>query len=367
MFKLAKILLISSLVAYCCCCSSNADGETTDSTELAQALEGGAVQEPSGKPSLLKGFLIKQAYKKINKYLSENVEDDSDKANIDKAIEWMNSLNPGSKKTGALFGDQLLEGLKQFTALRELDGDNICNAHSYDILLQNDYATGGVAHAKRNVFMMSLWLNRANKIVHNYIRKHALKCQNVYPAEFKKTLAQLDNKQVEMVDSFFGTIRADRFRLDNNSKSDEKRTEAIRESTLDNYIVRVSAIFSARTAYDIIEENADNDLDLMYLRSGSKDKLKGLVDKYIVQPCRYYVKQLGFGLLEPASYDKEVLELAEFYAQPNDDVIKFLIGLDNYRLCSNLNSKGSQVGELLDNLVVISKRVSPDHSNFNYV
>lgn len=299
-------------------------------------------------------------YEQINRYLVHNVRAEDVESNLAAAVEFLSS----DPKRGSLLNGSLKAALQQFTALKAIrDGLDKCSSSSYDILVRNDRTTGGKTHSRRVALDR---LNKVERVIFDVAKQHAIDCQKVYPLEFKKRYAGLDRELVRPVEEYIRSVH-DVCLEPKDRENEATRRAASRELARQRSVKPTAGFASAKVLYKVIETLAGRDKDSGFSeivqvggsdkREVNRDKLRLLFNKYLIEPCQYYVEKLGPGLFIPAEYDGEMVDYEAFYTQDSAEVTDFLVGLDGYHLCHFLVDENDWVqDEVFRNLVKVAKR-----------
>lgn len=315
------------------------------------------VEEPS-----IEEHISSRNYEQINRYLVDKVVGQDVESNLAAAVEFMTS----DPKRGSLLNGSLKAALKQFTALKAIrGGPDKCSVSSYDILIRNDRTTAGKTHSKRVALDK---LNRVERIIFDVSKQHAIDCQQVYTVEFKKRYAELDRELVRPVEEYIRSVH-DVCLEPKDRQNEASRRAASRELARQRSVKPTVGFASAKVLYKVIETLAGRDKDSGFTeivqvaesdkKEVNKDRLRQLFNRYLIEPCQYYVEKLGPGLFIPAEYDGEMVDYESFYTQDTAEVTDFLLGLDGYHLCHFLVDENDWVqDDVFRNLVKVAKRSS---------
>lgn len=301
------------------------------------------------------GLYYQNSYRHINNYLVDKVDEKEDVvANLKAATEWyekerLNSWN--------IFNKHLVGALEQFTALnRILEGEK-CTRNSYAILLKNDRATSGKTHKARSKLGP---FYRVERVIYQVAMDHAIVCKNKYPQLFEQKYAQLDKESIERVEALSNDIIN---QLMNEKKSFFRETKKFETFEQLQHVKTINGKKEAQIAYDALKLFARQDSDVRYLKKVldekeavmrvNRDKFVNLFKKYLVEPCAYYVRELGPDIFIPASYDIIMFDKEDRYEQ-NDDRSKFFLGWIRYKLCGLLIGK-DQKGLIKSMIKIASK------------
>lgn len=279
-------------------------------------------------------------YSDIDKYLISHVDDENTAKNMAKAAEWYEELKKSEKPSNA----GLLGALEQLLSLDSIDPINRCSAQAHSILLRNDQATHGKAHKQRTQLGH---LRRIDRIVHDYLMRHAIDCMEDYPVIWRSRREEMDRKQVRLVENFMCDILENFTRVNGDFKKEANKRYA--RYVLAKSLKSIRSKKTAELAVETLEELTRSDPDRKYLylvltKAGNdiefrKDKVEGLFLKYLVQPCVYYVRELGPDVFVPASYDVSMLEEEDRFRKGDPEVLNFLLSWTRYHLCELLLTK----------------------------
>lgn len=263
-------------------------------------------------------------FSQINKYLTENVKSDDVEANMAKAKEWLASApsaQPPVKQS-------VVEALKVFTQLHDvLGGEDKCNSDELAILIKSDELARGRALVPPSRLSP---LRRIDKIINHYYVQHAQNCRKFYPQIVANKVAKIDADTLARIDAFTSKIVAEqRERTIVKHNLAESQKTAV---TFGMYFRTIGEPSNARVVYDVLVELVKDDPERDNLqknlveahennRPGSvviaatkrpvnKAKIDELFKRYLVTPCRAFVRELADDLMS-ASFDMKVLEKAD--------------------------------------------------------
>lgn len=288
-------------------------------------------------------------YHKINTYLADNVATNDITANMNKAVKWYSEVKSPLK---GRVDKALVEALRKFIALSELEMANICNRESFEILTANDDATAGYVQVMRPNEIPD---SRVDMIVHYFAVKHASQCHDTYPIELASRLKQLNPELVNRVDKFMGlVIRRSKYKV---LHKDATASERMVSKYFADADPSIRGIDNARLAWRVLKFLAANDQDQMFSSTDQTDevgkkpvngkKIKEMFKKYFVDPCQYYVSQLGKDIFLPAKFD------AHFFQQVDDSKADFYFAMGKFRLCQSLIDRDQN--SLVEDLISVMK------------
>lgn len=276
---------------------------------------------------------IQADYGRINRYLVAHVDTDEVGPNMEAASNWLKEK--GGNKL-ALLSTTPVSGLKQFTALQQVMGSPKCDRTEYEIMLLNESAVDlyDLVFEKR--------VNRrVDKVMHEIFKDHAEKCHQVYIDEFRSK--ELDSVVVERVTNITETI------LEKKRFIIPTRIFYSPQYLFDEYVVQALTIDDC-TGLDYlkaaIEFSAKGDPDVKYLvripdeLTGKAvvhvDKIKDLVKKYLIEPCKAFVAELA-PVFVPARFD------AKFYNQLDDSNQDYYLSWVSFMICKALTEHEAAV------------------------
>lgn len=235
--------------------------------------------------------------------------------------------------------DSLKEALNQFLDLEliEKDRENICNYKGYQILYRihqaRDFRGIGSYETK-----LQKPIEMIDKIIKIYSDNHALYCEPIYARRIHEIYRDLNgrkfySKQWKRTE----TALKDYVRRIISKSINKEIVSLEKEPTLEgealsfqvwrNFIRStpvvsyddVPSIFLA--VYNSMDKK---DFDALYMQNfdresetPDKDKIASIVDRFLLEPCRYYVEDLKM-LLIPAHFDTKIcirINLPHYYQE----------------------------------------------------
>lgn len=301
------------------------------------------------------GLYYQNSYKHINNYLVDNVETDDVAANLRAASEFYEKVRVNSWN---IFNKHLVGALEQFTALNRILSGEKCNKNSYAILLKNDRATRGKTHKVRSKLDR---LVKIERIIHKIALDHSIECQTVYPKLFEQKYEKMDKEKIEKVGAFTSDIMNQLMKEKKNFFRQTKKFETFEQL---QYVKSIRGKKEAQIAYDALKLFSRQDNDAKYLKKVfddkqgkmrlNQDKVGELFEKYLVEPCAYYVRELGPDIFIPASYDVAILDKEDRYEQV-DENSSFFTGWIRYKFCNLLIGRDRK--SLLSSVIKIAIKV----------
>lgn len=273
-------------------------------------------------------------YHRLNNYLMNNVKTDEVGANMEAAAKWLEGQDSVQH---SCLSTTPVKDLKRFTALQQVVDDTTCDHIAYDIMSANEKAVG--LHV---LLLYRQDLRRVEKVMLEIFENHAKRCAKVYPVTYRTLKLELDAVQFERAKKYAQTlIDTDRLFLVMNEKISWHYP--LNLFYLHRYIKHFPT-FGGRTRRTALSEalkyNARKDPDYKYLRSVldektgkeafHKDKIKGLVKKYLIEPCKHVVDFLGPDLFIPARFD------LPFYSEIDEQFGDYYLGWSYFAVCQAL-------------------------------
>lgn len=273
-------------------------------------------------------------YGRLNDYLVENVDNDEVAANMAAASTWF--LEQQSKKHLFLFLTPISD-LKKFTALQQVIADDECDVSAYEIMRANEHEVDLYRKAKRDELE-----RRVDKVMNEVFEKHAEKCMDVYSMRFEAIERQLEPvllervrvlaDQVVLTDRRLWIQEDDWHRMKSNSN--DLYLRFIDRPVTIELITRLSGLLDALnlSAKDLLM--ARHSHRAMHQLSGKLiirlAEIEQLVKDYLIEPCQYYVNQLGEDLFPQAEFE------AKFYHPVKEVNYNFYLGWSAFNICKVL-------------------------------
>lgn len=313
----------------------------------------GDIEERKSKihRSLELAYLNKDLYKKIDKYLVDNVASDEVEANLKKAVEWLNLLS--SKKKSSFSSKQpLIEILERFTSLSVVLNSKRCDYIGYGVIASNDKALKGLEDLKKESH------TRVASIVYKCAMKHSIDCQYVYPKVYNDIYPKMDKRLVHRVETFTDMVIQQE--LDNSLEYfyDENLRlfdMFIKESYKSTWHNRLDL---AKTAHDAINVLAEAEYDWKFLKTNRQDlevsksfraeRVGTLFRKYLVESCQYYTERLGHDVFIPARHDAMITHI-----EKNLDAAYYRAWA-RFRICDTMINPIEEQSKLLKKVVLLS-------------
>lgn len=278
---------------------------------------------------------LRSYYQTISYELSHKDPNNADaQHNMQMAIDLLNS--------GEIKHSKILKSLRLFIAMDKVVREKRCDTVGYAIIEAND--TGAMGDPHRINGGRVQWPNRADLVIYEYAKKHAQICANKNDGQMlKEKIHSMDVVQV-----YRATTLTDSILELNELRKQPVDAAELFDKVIKSDIKMLDQIHDGSILYKIISLLVDNKKELpkksrtmtSFVRSMSghnhqtKEKqMRHLFDKYLVEPCKYFVDQLKPEVFGPATFD------AEFYhvlleGSKNDP--EFYLYWARYKLCSHL-------------------------------
>lgn len=191
-------------------------------------------------------------------------------------------------------------------------------------------------------------IKRISKVVKQLLSKHAKNCQKVYPELFHSKTADLDHEKNRYVDTLLDSL----YNVDGKF---DWRTQRPRD--LFEYYIKGAIIWShhMKGVLKALQTDLSDDSASEYIKAiedevaGKKavneEKLRGIYNLYLLEPCRHYVSVLGPEVFVPAQYD------GSLYHEVDEEEGDYYKSWFKYRICKQLLVDESFVFEHLVNYI----------------
>lgn len=255
-----------------------------------------------------------RSFKKISDYLTEHVDTDDIEPNLKAAREWLTKDLEDKPDVD----ERLVDALKLFISLEDTSNGEKCDRSGHDILFNNLLATEQCGRGRQTEY-------RTDRIVYKFLHDHAKRCLNKYPVSFESIYSKMDRAKRSQVEFFLNDWNLKEF-LGVSLNRHLFYLSLVRNRD------RIQGKKAARMAYDVIYALSTNDKDREYLTQkgveGRKEKIGDLFKKYIIEPCKYFVDELGPDVYVPVRFD------AMFYHRVNEENFRFYDSWARFRICS---------------------------------
>lgn len=296
---------------------------------------------------------VHAGYTRINNYLVANVKkNDEIGPNMEAAIEWLNQ--PEGRKP-MLLSSKPVSDLKKFAALQQVLDDTNCDDAAYEIMRINEKAVG-----LKNLEALGLVTRRVDKVMLKIFKDHAERCHEIYPVKYHTRERLFDVETEERVVQLANTLMEEDRHRDYISSNEFYRAE-----NLFNVFMKKPVSISRYIGEDLLKAalvaNVGDDRNVNFLqkrldkRTGKaviyKDRVKELVHKYLIEPCKLFTRDLGSDLFIPASFD------ASFDSQVYDSEVEYYLNWSYFRICQSVIENEPAV--LSDVLTSINRGKAP--------
>lgn len=286
-------------------------------------------------------------YDRINRYLVSHVNTDEVGPNMEAASNWLKGS--GSKRI-PLLSTIPISGLKQFTALQQVVDDPKCDRADLEILRANEVAVG-----LYDLVYDRMVRRRVDKVMQEIFEKHAEHCHQIYLDAYHRKEQRLDGVAAWRAANIANTV----LKMDRLLKSRDRLHSA--EQLFEEYIVqafRIEDCIGRDYLRSAIKANAKGDPNLRYLDGitddlGDEDKVSlakigELVNRFLIEPCRALVDELGPDLFVPARFD------AKFYTKVDESNRDYYLAWVGFMICKALTENEAAV------LADVTRPVSSD-------
>lgn len=272
------------------------------------------------------------SYTRINNYLVANVKNNDDIGpNIEAAVEWLS--RPEGRKP-LFLSSKPVSDLKKFAALQQVLEDTNCDDTAYEIMRINEKAIN-----LNNLAASGLATRRVDKVMLKIFRDHAERCHEIYPAKYRTRDRQFDLETEERV------VQLANILMEEDKRGAYLSSNAFyRAENLFNVYMKKPVSISRYTGEDLLKSalvsNAGDDRNVNFLRkivdrrTGKaviyKDRVKELVHKYLVGPCKLFTRDLGPDLFVPASLD------ALFDSQVYEWEVEYYLNWSYFKICQSV-------------------------------
>lgn len=233
---------------------------------------------------------LRESFKLINYHIYDKIESGAPEKNVQEAKRWLTSINHNSNSS-------LIPALELFVELAAVnEPENGCTQHSFSILNANEAATGNRA---LYAFHQDFAPRRIDKIVHHYCREHAKYCYEMLPNLALSRYRSLNNTGIVCAETaaYYWTLTLNAVQPVASSSS------PLSLETINDF-----PGFRSRFIYCALKVLSKDNKESKFLkkvvdeREGikvvRKDKVKELVRKYLVEPCKIYFETLDLDRYE---------------------------------------------------------------------
>lgn len=276
------------------------------------------------------------SYGRLNSYLIARVNDDDVGSNIEAASRW---LKEQSGRRLPFLSPAPVPDLEKFTALKRVIDDTKCDQAAYEIMRANEDAVG-----LNKLVTNEKVTRRVDKVMLEIFKNHAERCSTNYPIIWREKKDRLDSKVAERVANLARVlIERDKWLF----PEDVSRQS---QSLFSGYIrkpVPIARYLGSDIFKVALVSNAENDPDFNYLRKihdyrsrkdvVRKDKVKELVQRNMVEPCKLYGAHFGPDLFIPAKFE------AKYHNKVDDTNPNFYLDWSYFTICQALTENSEVV------------------------
>lgn len=296
---------------------------------------------------------LQKSFKLINYHIYDNVENDAPEENIQEAERWYNLTASRSEDP------DLINALELFIELPVVvdKAEHRCTPYSYRVLSMNEIATN---YRSIHAFEEDFAPRRIDEIVHFYCSKHAKYCHETVLNVTSSRHQSLNNVTVARAEAMALSWR--------NRPTKNITREVYRDYKYVDLVETVEAPGArSKCIFNTIARLSSGDSESKFLkkvvnkREGSKvlrrDKIKSLIHKYLVQPCKLYITTLDL--------DKATIEFTDrWYQHDCEKYRKFKCSYKNYEACEDFVETMEKNDVLYDeNYDMIDRGVEPGKTN----
>lgn len=243
------------------------------------------------------GQQLEDEFEKLNEFLLAKTESSEAELNFNLVFEKYKS---DSKRWFKKMSSDSMKAKRLFLAMGQITDENRCTLNSYDILIQIDRAT--CERSSRGLDPEGV-LRRIEKILLDYALKQKEQCHHAHLEQFRDKLASMDSEKVKKVDTFLEptitSLTSDKYEFNLSKNKTQRLYAIIGEKSLSNSSKNpINALESLKNLTEddpnansiLVEVNNDTELKEMIFKN---QKLHEIYSQYLVEPCRYYIEQLG--------------------------------------------------------------------------
>lgn len=254
------------------------------------------------------GSNLKKEMKEIDSKLEEDVDSKHTEDQFAYVQKLLNKYESGSscvfKSTDKK--KRRIEAAKLVLSIRELAKPEMCNRVGSDIAFQ----VGGALN--QNPICI-----RVGRIYYEYMLLQEKVCKFILPKRLREKLATMDKKKLMLLDE---VTESEMIRGVGYSEV-ERLFRKVKEDNVGPTELNMKDAFK-----NISAEKDANPNDLLY------GVQRQSLEKYLLEPCRYIVEELGPDYFELAGH---WLMIHKFINNPNYDEVEFYRYWVKYELCQN--------------------------------
>lgn len=299
-------------------------------------------------------FIEKQAeangsYENLNRELISRIPSDDFESNIQEIERMLQTLSP---RESSLTTDDF----QLMSALLQLKHDNKCSKFTRDIFIGNS--------VKESTHEASLSSNKADshsssrveKLLGHFCVIHAKDCHDTYETLLNSKLESMEKLMLNFVTFYTDVVLNEHYEQEEPGKTiDRLDNFELYEEIITPKELVINEIKDGRIAFDVIrtlekiygDKNFDPVTTPTIEHRISRDAYN-IYQYYLVEPCEYYIEQLGESVFEPATID------AKYYQNIADRAQEFYLAWARYSLCRIVvedSSMSFKVKNIAENLV----------------
>lgn len=274
------------------------------------------------------GSKLVHKFHELNNYLTEKV---NEAASVEDNLDYLLEQYQTNYKKMAILDAKTQKAWKLLLSLRDLSYPDTCNAEGTNIIRQNLAALQDEPLLKVKKFYQT---RRADEIFLAYLKKHAEICREIYFSTFNDTINSM-NKDMLMRVAWFAHEGLDRYTSDSFNNNKDK-------SPVERLFFLVNAHMDIGPSYlnTILRRNVKERFLFPHLDKSGRlvidtQKFEGVFNQYLVDPCLYFIKELGPDVFEATTYEIEYHKLDE--GNP-----AFYRAWAEYRFCSEFTKESKE-------------------------
>lgn len=293
-----------------------------------------------------------EEFNQIDSYLVRHLpHNENVQANLELAQKWLNQLTT----EGRWSQRRLTRALRNFVALSQMDGDNLCAKANVDTLkINNDSTLNSIKRLKEQGTSNA---KRTEKVLYNFAVRHLNECpqelQSKYDLAKRKVPVTITQKVASLIEPLIvWHLDNDRFESINQDKSKGGSSA----SFIDKYPAQVASfvvksmspigrgpVDELKIIFNSLDQISQDDPQNYYLHNdnpyvgdATDYKVKTLFRKHLLSVCRQYRKSLE-DIFEPLRFDLQFIDGLHSVAD-NDGHLEFARAMALYAGCENLRA-----------------------------
>lgn len=289
-----------------------------------------------------------ESYENLNLELSRIPSDDYE-SNIQE-IERL--LETSSPRESSLTTDDF----QLMSALLELKNDKKCSKFTRDIFIENSIKelTHEASLLSNKIDIQSS--SRVEKLLGHFCEMHAKACHDTYETLLNSKIQSMNKLMLNFVLFYTDVVLNEHYEFEEPGKTiDRLDNHELYEEIITPKELVINEIKDGRIAFDVIrtlekiygDKKFDPIISPTIEHKISRDAYN-IYEHYLVEPCEYYIEQLGESVFEPATLD------AKYYHNIADRAHEFYLAWARYSLCRIVvedSSMSLKVRNIADNVV----------------